>query len=135
MLLTPDDRLLSYYIHTYMLNPQLLPNLLLTIRTTLFPNNTLGPARPVPSPVEVLAIKRDCVESIVVAIPDYIRKVYFGTNDREEMLKQTEELLDVFGDAYLNKHLIFAAVDHVVCRLFPEMERVGVAAQLREKLG
>lgn len=132
--LTDSDRLLSHYIHTYVMNPQLLPTTLLTIRAALFPNNSLGPARPIPSPGEESVIKRSCAEAIVDSIPDYVRQVYFGTKDKEDMHCQTEQILDVFGDSYLNKHLIFAIVDHVVCRLFPEMEHVGVESQLREKL-
>jgi hypothetical protein len=39
-------------------------------------------------------------------------------------------MLEVFGDAYLNKHLIIGVVDLVVVRLFPELaaeQRVQVS--------
>jgi len=32
-----------------------------------------------------------------------------------------EEILDVFADAYCNRHFVFAVVEGVVCRVFPEM--------------
>lgn len=118
-----------------MLNPRLLPPLLLSVRTALFPNNTLGPGRIPPTPVEAQEIKRACADTLIGALPDYVRSKFFATGDHEDMIVQTEELLDVFSDPYLNKHFVVAIVDLVVCRLFPELQDVGVAAQLREKLG
>lgn len=120
-------RLLSHQIHTRILSPTLLPSLFSTVRTTLFPNNALGPARVVPLPSEHPAIKRVCALAIVDRIPAFARKIYFGSEDREDAARQTERIvLDCFEDQWINKHLVFSIVDLVVCRLFPEIERMGL---------
>ena len=143
-------RLLSHQIRIRLLNPHLLPTLLQTVRTSLFPNNSLGPARiPPSSPQQVLEIKRKCADVVIDAVPEFVRGVYFGllpTDDdggdgdgaarrKEDMRGQIEEILDVFGDAYMNKHFMFSVVDLIVVRLFPELEEVGVGALLEEKIG
>lgn len=51
------------------------------------------------------------------------------------MRRDVEELLDTSGDAYLNKHFMFATIDLIVVHLFPEMLEQGVAMSLSEKLG
>ena len=37
------------------------------------------------------------------------------------MIGQVEEILDVFGDAYLNKHLVYNILELVVIRVVPEL--------------
>jgi len=139
-------RLLSHTIHTRLLNPSLLPSLLHSVRTAIFPNNTLGPARPVPStPAEIAVIRHACAEAVYECIPPIVRGIYFPPStasathsdadaEKDEAMTQIEALLDVLGDAYLNKHLVFALLDHVVCRLFPEMKDVGVEDLVRDRL-
>jgi len=144
-------RLLSHTLHTRLLNPSLLPSLLQGVRTAVFPNNTLGPARPAPSsPAEIAAIRHACAEAVYECIPPIVRGIYFRPStesavagpasdssadaEKDEAMAQIEALLDVLGDAYLNKHLIFAALDHVVCRLFPEMKDIGVEDLVRDRL-
>jgi len=41
------------------------------------------------------------------------------------MERQTGEILDVFGDAYMNRHWVFAMTEVIVCRLFPELMEDG----------
>jgi len=50
-----------------------------------------------------------------------VRKVYSAGAERGDMISDVEGTLDVFGDAYLNRHFVFAIVEVLVVRLFPEM--------------
>jgi len=45
------------------------------------------------------------------------------------------EVLDVWGDAYLNRHLAYAIVELVVVRVVPEMGEKGVEALMGERVG
>jgi len=83
-------------------------------------------------------------------IPPIVRGIYFRPStasaeagsttrsdadaEKDEAMTQIEALLDVLGDSYLNKHLVFALLDHVVCRLFPEMKDIGVEDLVRDRL-
>ncbi|KAH7049226.1 PXA domain-containing protein [Macrophomina phaseolina] len=132
----PLDRLLSHEIRSRLLNPALLPLLLRTLRTSLFPNNAPGPPRVPPTPDEELAIKRRAARAVLDATPVFWRKRIFCGGDEEGVLqKQVERLLDVLGDPYLNKHLVFGIVELVVVRLLPEMGEMGVEDLIGERLG
>ena len=55
---------------------------------------------------------------------------------RERMLLELElGVLDVFGDEYMNRCLVFAIVELVVVRLIPEMAEKGTREMLEEKIG
>ncbi|KAG9635462.1 hypothetical protein KCU64_g15007, partial [Aureobasidium melanogenum] len=125
------DRLLSHHIRTKVLDPARLPSILLLIRTNMFPNNSLGPGRVPPTPQEALELRSKCAASIIAALPPIVVKQLFANSKNEDVHKQVQDMLDVFGDAYLNKHLIVAIVDLVVVRLFPELESGGINAVLR----
>lgn len=43
-------------------------------------------------------------------------------------------VLDVFGDAYCNKHLVYAALELVLVRLVPELAEKGVVELLGERI-
>jgi len=43
--------------------------------------------------------------------------------------------LDVFGDAYLNKHLLYAIVELLLVRLVPEVGQSGVGELMEARLG
>ena len=45
------------------------------------------------------------------------------------------ELLDVWGDAYLNKHLAYSILELVVVRVLPEVGEKGVEELMRERIG
>ncbi|OMP87051.1 hypothetical protein BK809_0007137 [Diplodia seriata] len=154
----PLDRLLSHEIKTRMLNPALLPPLLRTLRTSIFPNFAPGPARVAPTPDEVVAIKRRAARAVLDATPSFVRSRLFGSEsgsrgvggsgggvrgdddgDEDEkaaaeedegvdpvQMREVERLLDVLGDPYLNKHLIFGIIELIVVRLMPEMGELGV---------
>ncbi|KAL1632356.1 hypothetical protein SLS56_003771 [Neofusicoccum ribis] len=158
----PLDRLLSHEIRTRLLNPDLLPPLLRTLRTSLFPNNAPAPPRTPPTPEEELAIKRRAARAVLDAVPAFVRSRLFGggsggspgasggseDGDQEEVeadeggggvdavqQKEVERLLGVLGDPYLNKHLIFGIIELVVVRLLPEMGEMGVDELMDERLG
>lgn len=93
-----------------------------------------------------MAIKRRCAETIVDVLPQRIAARYFdvsasGSGDgadqgkQEKLVEQAESLLDVLGDAYMNKHLLFGILELVVVRLVPEMAERGVQALISERLG
>lgn len=51
------------------------------------------------------------------------------------VLEEVADMLDVLGDAYMNKHLVFGIVELVVVRVFPEVGARGVEALMKERLG
>lgn len=130
-----DSRLLSHAIHTHILDPKLIPLLLHTARSAIFPNNALGPPREIPSPSEQIRIRSACAESILDLIPDKVQSIYFGVaSERLERLRVVEEVLDVFGDGYCNRHLMYGVVELVLVRLMPELAEKGVTELWEERL-
>lgn len=116
------------------------------MRAAIFPNNAaLAPSRlDPPSAEHILDIKRKAAEAIVDALPKWVALRYFvsgGDDDEEEgerrevVLERVAELLDVLGDAYMNKHLVFGIVELVVVRVLPEVGAKGVEALMKERLG
>jgi hypothetical protein len=134
-------RLLSNYVHAHVLNPAYIPKLLRIVRATLFPNNQPGPPRKVPSAAEVVAIKRRCAETIATVLPSAVGARYFAVNGvklelrGEALVGEIEGLLDVLGDSYMNRHLVFGIVELVVVRCLPELGQKGVGELMRERLG
>ncbi|MCJ1478347.1 hypothetical protein MMC13_007025 [Lambiella insularis] len=164
------DNFLHSLLATHVFAPALLPPLLLSLRTALFPNNTPAPPRADPSPAEQIAIKRRCARALLSLIPPRVAKRFFavrptarppsteatlsprsvtsintsaresdgegpGDADEEQMLAEVEAVLDVFGDAYMNKHLVFGIVELCVVRLMPEMGEMGVRELMETRLG
>jgi len=105
-------------VHEHILNPAYLPRMLKIVRATLFPNNAPGPPRRIPDATEIVAIKRRCAETIVSAVPVAVLCRYFGIKNsgedsKDSLVGEVEEILDVLGDAYLNRHLIWLdRIDH-----------------------
>ena len=54
---------------------------------------------------------------------------------REVQLRDVERILDVFGDKYMTKHLLYAVVELVVVRLVPEVGERSVRSVMEERLG
>lgn len=126
-------RSLSHAIHTRLLDPALLPDLLRVLRGALFPNNTLAPARLIPDAEESLRIRRRCAETVLQLVPAPVQDVYFGPGlDRRR--REVEDILDVFGDAYCNRHLMYGLVELLIVRLMPELADKGVAELWAERL-
>jgi hypothetical protein len=58
-----------------------------------------------------------------------------GSDWKGQCIEQAERLLDVLGDSYMNRHLMFGIVELIAVRLVPEMAEQGVEALLAERLG
>ena len=142
-------RFLGNLIATYLLSPRLLPPLLRSLRSSLFPGDTLAPPRIVPTPAKQRAIKRECAETLLDVIPPVVARRFFALQitesgdstatekekEREQMLLEIEDVLDIFGDAYMNKHLVFGIVELCLVRLLPEIGDKGVKELMQERLG
>jgi hypothetical protein len=120
------------------LPPSILPPLLLNLRVALFPGNARGPpAAEPPSSEERLQIRKRCAEAILSLIPPLISRVYFSVDsDKEgehEMIGQVEEIIDIFGDAYLNKHLVYNILELAIVRLVPELGESTPSELLSER--
>jgi hypothetical protein len=51
-----------------------------------------------------------------------VRENKGADDEEEEMIAQLEDILDVFGNTYMNKHLVYNILELVVVRLVPEVE-------------
>lgn len=117
--------MLSSQIQAKLLRPDSLPSLLQAIRTAIFPDNALAEARVPPTADQVDEIKRVCAETVVKAVPEAVRNRFFATTELELMRRDVEGTLELFGDQYINKHLILSAVELLIVRLFPELREDG----------
>jgi hypothetical protein len=54
---------------------------------------------------------------------------------REYMIAEIEAVLDIFGDAYMNKHPIFGIVELLIVRLLSEMADMSVRELMETRLG
>lgn len=115
------------------LNPAFLPVVLRTVRATLFPNNGLGPPRPIPSSNEVQEIKARCAAALLALMPRNLAVIFFASADADEQHHQVEEMLSCLDDNYLNKHLIYQIIELVILRLIPELGSQGVQELLEER--
>lgn len=129
------DRFLAHVFQTRVLDPAQVPKALKIVREGLFPGNAMGAARTVPASEDVPQIKSDCAAALVQVLPRRVRDLYLGKDCSDEDAKgQMEDLLDIFGDEYMNKRLVFGILDLVVCRLFPELVETGVEELLKERI-
>lgn len=55
--------------------------------------------------------------------------------DDERVLDELGGLLDVVGDEYCNKHLMYSVLELVLVRLMPELAEKGVVELWEERLG
>jgi hypothetical protein len=120
------------------LPPSILPPLLLNLRVALFPSNARSPPAPEPpSSEEQLQIRKRCAEAILSLVPPLMSRVYFNVDSdkegQDDMIGQVEEILDVFGDSYLNKHLVYNVLELVIVRLLPELGESTPSELLNER--
>ncbi|RMZ82592.1 hypothetical protein DV738_g1570, partial [Chaetothyriales sp. CBS 135597] len=55
-------------------------------------------------------------------IPNPIRQIYYATTSEEEMRQAVEEeVLQVFDDPSMNKHLLYSVIDLIIVTLLPEL--------------
>lgn len=58
-----------------------------------------------------------------------------GEEDDERILSEIETgVLDVFSDAYCNKHLVYGILELILVRLMPELAEKGVVELWKERL-
>lgn len=133
-----QNRLLSNNLHTLLTpNPPaspLLADVLRRVRTALFPNLALAqPPRPVPSVDEQDAIKARCRGVMGAVVPGPVRSRLFGNaGDGEDGINK---LLELLGDSYCNKHLMYAIVERVLVRLMPELGVEAPGDLMRARVG
>ncbi|KAI0906573.1 PXA domain-containing protein [Ustulina deusta] len=219
------DRLLSHYIHIYVLDPARLPPLLRAIRAALFPNNAPGVSslKPPSSGEQLAALRRRCASALWGLLPKAVGELYYGTNnwawcgveadttisenvnlqagrlkrssgifnhgsapnisgtdagpphvppdgnnpmmlnnatlssrpkehshgsnelgetfsrcDNEDEARRLSEIetgiVDIFSDAYCNKHLVYGILELLLVRLVPELAEKGVGELWEERL-
>ncbi|KAL7772546.1 hypothetical protein CFE70_002505 [Pyrenophora teres f. teres 0-1] len=116
------------------LNPAFLPVALRTLRATLFPSNTLGPPREMPTDEEAKVIKHRCAATLLDLVPSKVAAGFFASSEREDQIRQIEDTLSCLDDTYLNKHFVFQVVELIVLRLFPELGDQGVKDLLEERI-
>lgn len=147
-LTTPSSRLLSHAITTHLLSADLLPPLLRSTRAALFPHNAPGTSTlsPPSSAAELAALRRRCAAALWSLVPASGRPAArlvllggdfasFGGGDDEAVLDELEcGVLAVFGDAYCNKHVMYAVVELVLVRLLPELGDKGVVELWGERI-
>ncbi|MCJ1307144.1 hypothetical protein MMC25_000790 [Agyrium rufum] len=71
-------------------------------------------------------------------IKDYNGREVDSTHDtlrQEAMVRKIESVLDMFGDSYCNKHLVYGIVELVIVRLVPELAEAGVKELMERRLG
>ncbi|KAI1807911.1 PXA domain-containing protein [Daldinia bambusicola] len=76
------DRLLSHYIHVYILDPLRLPPPLRAVRGAVFPNNAPGPSSLIPpsSDEQLGALRRRCASALLALVPKRVGWLYYGSN-------------------------------------------------------
>lgn len=100
------------------------------------------PAPPPPSLDQIAEIRRQCATSILSLLPPSFARQFFSTEkaegeeEMEEWIRQVDtDLLEVWADAYLNKHLAYAILELVVVRVLPELGEKGVKELMEARLG
>ena len=64
------------------------------------------------------------------------RSYFSVSNDadgEEDIISQIEDILDVFGNTYLNKHLVYNILELVIVRLVPELQNSTPSELLSER--
>lgn len=60
--------------------------------------------------------------TILSLVPSAVRSLHLDPDPARAATLIEERSLVLFEDSYLNKHLLFAVVEVVLCRAFPEIE-------------
>ena len=135
MLTDNTHRFLYNTLEQQVFVPSLIPLTLRNARAVIFPNNTLGPpAPPPPSEEEILQIRRKAAKDLLSLAPSTVKRTFFATDDEDEMVQVVEEeVLDVFSDSNMNKHLIYGILELIIVRLVPEMAEKTPGELLAER--
>ncbi|KIW16017.1 hypothetical protein PV08_06068 [Exophiala spinifera] len=124
------DKFLYHILTRRVFSPSLLPPLLLQVRATLFPNNSMGPpAPPPPSIEEAASIRSKAARDILSLFPKPVASKLFAVTVEDE--KETQDVMSTeiedsilcwTNDLDLNKYLVYSILEHILLRLVPEME-------------
>ena len=95
----------------------------------------MGPAAPPPPAAEeVQQLRRQAAEDVLSLIPTVVSNIFFATNDREAAIEAfEEEVLDLFSDSNMEKHLIYNILEMVLVTLLPELAEKTPGELLAER--
>ncbi|ANB15380.1 hypothetical protein AWJ20_3007 [Sugiyamaella lignohabitans] len=125
------SRATSYYLKKYVCNEMMITRILKSVRQNLFPNNgNMGPPRTVPTTEEQIELHNQAIESIIHNIPDRLRPLLLGSNPYEELA----DILDVFSEQAINKHLIYSLLDFIILSILPELTEQTPHQLLQKRL-
>ena len=80
----------------------------------------------------MLDIRTRCAAAVVRILPKSALSTLFASHEPAYVEGQVAEMLDCFEDPYINKHLLFAIVDLVFSRLFPEIQDQRISDLLKK---
>lgn len=126
------NRVVDFYLTKFVGNEHAISKILSTVRSTLFPGNgPMGPGRPFPSDSEQTQIRATAADRLFKAVPEPARFILFGDDPR----KGVDDILDIFANKQINKHLVYALIDHLVSAVAPELVEMTPQELLNVKLG
>lgn len=105
-------------------------------RQTLFPGSCIpSSSTPVPSEVQIRQIRDQCAINLSSLIPRHVQDSIWKSQNKQtegddEMSAMNAEIaheLDIWSDAYLNKHVAYSILELLLVRVMPELgeERVS----------
>ena len=108
----------------------------------LFPNSCIptsaSSSHAAPSDAQTRQSKQQCATNLLSLLPVRLRDRYLGTGtkaDEGAALADVEHELDIWGDAYLNKHVAYGVLELVLVRLLPELAEEKVSELLAARIG
>lgn len=126
------NRVVAFYLTKYIGNESSVAKIIRSIRETLFPGNgNMGPGRPIPSAEEQVAIRAKAANAIYSNVPETMRAILFGDDAKQGI----DEILDLFDNKQINKHLVYSLLDHIVTTIAPELVEMTPHELLNIKLG
>ncbi|VVT48460.1 uncharacterized protein SAPINGB_P001790 [Magnusiomyces paraingens] len=114
------NRITAHGLERYLTNAGTMTAVIRAARMALFSEEGTGPMNPgrvPPDEEEKKQIRASAMRSIYLRVPDHVRGVLFGDDTRNGVY----EMLDLFGNKQVNKHLIYSIIDHLVTTLVPEL--------------
>lgn len=126
------NRVVAYYLQRFLGNAGAVANIIRIARETLFPNaGPMGPGRVYPDPDEQAAIRARAHKALLGCMSETAKFMVLGDEPKESI----DEILDLFADKTVNKHLVYALLEHIIARLVPELTEVTPQELLDIKLG
>ena len=91
-------------------------------------------APPPPSAQQVQQLRRRAAEDVLDLMPRVVINIFFATKDREQAIEAFEdEVLDLFSDSNMNKHLIYNVLEMILVTLLPELAEKTPSDLLAER--